>query len=72
MDGDLKNEGNGMLSVWALRARSYKTRADAKQQGKALHPLQGVFIVFVLLPDMGSRSSKGSMGSSPSNQLNPC
>ena len=28
-DGDLKNEGNGMLSVWALRARSYKTRADA-------------------------------------------
>ena len=28
-DGYLKNEGNGMLSVWALRARSYKTRADA-------------------------------------------
>ena len=28
-DGDLKNEGNGMLSVWALRARSYKTRAEA-------------------------------------------
>ena len=26
-DGDLKNEGDGMLSVWALRARSYKTRA---------------------------------------------
>ena len=28
-DGYLKNEGNGMLSVWALRARSYKTRAEA-------------------------------------------
>ena len=28
-DGDLKNEGNVRLSVWALRARSYKTRADA-------------------------------------------
>ena len=27
-DGDLKNEGNGMISVWALRARSYKTRAE--------------------------------------------
>ena len=28
-DGDLKNEGNGMLSVWALRARSYKTKVEA-------------------------------------------
>ena len=28
-DGYLKNEGNGILSVWALRARSYKTRAEA-------------------------------------------
>ena len=28
-DGDLKNEGDGMLSVWVLRARSYKTRAEA-------------------------------------------
>ena len=28
-DGDLKNEGDGMLSVWALRARSYKTEAEA-------------------------------------------
>ena len=28
-DGDLKNEGNGMLSFWALRARSYKTKAEA-------------------------------------------
>ena len=28
-DGDLRNEGNGMISVWALRARSYKTRAEA-------------------------------------------
>ena len=27
-DGDLKNEGGGMLSVWALRARSYKTKAE--------------------------------------------
>ena len=28
-DGDLKNEGGGMILVWALRARSYKTRAEA-------------------------------------------
>ena len=28
-DGDLKNEGGGMLSVWVLRARSYKTKAEA-------------------------------------------
>ena len=28
-DGDLKKEGGGMLSVWALRARSYKTKAEA-------------------------------------------
>ena len=28
-DGDLKNEGKGMLSVWALRARSYKTKVEA-------------------------------------------
>ena len=28
-DGDLLKEGGGMLLVWALRARSYKTRAEA-------------------------------------------
>ena len=28
-DGDLQNEGGGMLSLWALRARSYKTEAQA-------------------------------------------
>ena len=28
-DGDLKNEGGGRLSVWVLRARSYKTKAEA-------------------------------------------
>ena len=28
-DGDLKNEGGVRLSVWALRARSYKTKAEA-------------------------------------------
>ena len=28
-DGDLKNEGDGILLVWALRARSYKTKAEA-------------------------------------------
>ena len=27
-DGDLKKEGGGMLSVWALRVRSYKTKAE--------------------------------------------
>ena len=25
--GDLKNEGGGMILVWAIRARSYKTKA---------------------------------------------
>ena len=28
-DGDLKKEGGGKLSVWALRARSYKNKAEA-------------------------------------------
>ena len=28
-DGDLLKEGGGMLSVWVLRARSYKTKAEA-------------------------------------------
>ena len=28
-DGDLLKEGDGRLSVWALRARSYKTKAKA-------------------------------------------
>ena len=28
-DGDLLKEGDGMLLVWVLRARSYKTRAEA-------------------------------------------
>ena len=28
-DGNLKNEGNGMLSFLALRARSYKTKVEA-------------------------------------------
>ena len=28
-DGDLMKEGDGMLLFWALRARSYKTRAEA-------------------------------------------
>ena len=27
-DGDLKNEGGGMILVWAIRARSYKTKAE--------------------------------------------
>ena len=44
-------EGDVMLSVWALIARSYKTKAEAYQQGNALHPLQGVYLVYVLLPD---------------------
>ena len=28
-DGDLLKEGGGRLSVWALRARSYKNKAEA-------------------------------------------
>ena len=28
-DGDLLKEGDGMIPVWALRASSYKTRAEA-------------------------------------------
>ena len=28
-DGDLKNEGNVRLSIWALRVRSYKTKVEA-------------------------------------------
>ena len=32
-DGGLLKEGDGMLSVWALRARSYKTKAEAWAPG---------------------------------------
>ena len=68
-DGDLLKEGDGRLSVWALRARSYKTRAEACHQGIAHYPLQGVYLVFVLHLE---RSSSGSnvqefKGSYPSN-----
>ena len=61
-------EGGGMISVWALRACSYKTKAEAWQQGIALHPPQGVFLVFVLLPVRGERREgfkefNGSSGS---------
>ena len=28
-DRDLKNEGGGMLLIWSLRVRSYKTKAEA-------------------------------------------
>ena len=28
-DGDLMKEGGGMILVWVLRARSYKTKAEA-------------------------------------------
>ena len=36
-----------------------------------LHQPQGVFTVFVLHPDGGSRSSKGSKGSNPFYPSNP-
>ena len=60
-DGYLLKEGDGRLQIWALRARSYKTGSEALQQGKALHPPQGVFLVFVL----------HLTGHNPSNPSNP-
>ena len=56
-------EGGGRLLVWALRACSYKNRAEARQQGNALHHLQGVFLVFVLLPVREAQKFKGSRSS---------
>ena len=44
-----------MLRVGALSALSYNHGAEAEQQGTAFHPLQGVFLVFVLLPVRGER-----------------
>ena len=41
----------------------FQTAEASMARKRHLHQPQGVFIVFVLLPDMGSRSSKGSMGS---------
>ena len=40
-------KARGMLSVWALRACSYKTKTEASQQRRSRHTLQGVFLVFV-------------------------
>ena len=60
-------EGGGMLLVWALRARSYKTKAEAYHQGIALHPLQGVYLVFVLLPVREAQKFKSSRSSRDSS-----
>ena len=40
-------EGGGRLSIWALRACSYMSKAEGCHQGLCPHSLQGVFMVFV-------------------------
>ena len=40
-------EGGGRLSVLALRACSYMSKAEGCHQGLCPHSLQGVFMVFV-------------------------
>ena len=47
----------------------FQTAAASTARKRHQHLPQGVFIVFVLLPDMGSRSSMGSIPFYPSN---PC
>ena len=47
-DGDLLKEGDGMLLVWALRACSYKTKAEDWAAGHRLHLYQGVYLGFCL------------------------
>ena len=47
------------LSVWALRACSYKTRRKIGQQGIALHPLQGVYLGFCLASSNGFKRFDG-------------
>ena len=51
--------------------RDFQTGTSSMAHMRHLHQPQGVFTVFVLLPDMGSRSSKGSMGSTPFYLFNP-
>ena len=50
------------LSVWALRACSYKTRRKIGQQGIALHPLQGVYLGFCLTSSNGFNGFKRFKG----------
>ena len=40
-------EGGGRISIWALRACSYLSKAEGCHQGLCPHSLQGVFLVFV-------------------------
>ena len=46
-DVSLLKEGGGRLSVWTLRACSYKTKTETGHQGCAPHTLQGFISVFV-------------------------
>ena len=45
-------EGGGMLLVWALRARSYKTKAEAWQQGHRPSSSPRGFYGFCLAPSI--------------------
>ena len=47
------------LSVWALRACSYKTGSEALHQGIALHPHQGVYLGFCLASSNGFKRLDG-------------
>ena len=53
-----------MLLVWALRACSYKTKAEDWAAGHRLHLYQGVYLGFCLASSNDSMGSKGSRGSS--------
>ena len=53
-------EGGGMLLVWALRARSYKTRAEAWQQGHRPPSAPRGLFGFCFAPSERLKSSNGS------------
>ena len=46
-DDSLLQEGGVRLSVWTLRARSYKSRAEAQQQGSASILSKGFIMVYI-------------------------
>ena len=47
-DGSLLKEGGALLPLWALRACSYKAKAEAWHQGYAPILFKGFILVFVM------------------------
>ena len=66
----LRGDGVGGGKCLSL-LEDFQTGTPSMARKRHLHQAQGVFYVFVLLLDRGSRSSRGSKGSNSSYPSNP-